>query len=248
MPAATDRILVALEDVAVGYRRPLLTGVNLELRAGQYWGLFGPNGGGKTTLAKTLLAALPPLAGAVRRAPELRVGYVPQLSALNDGLPLTVGQVVLLGSLDRVGGPSVKETLGRVGMDGAAGAPFASLSGGQRQRVLVARALHRVPDLLVLDEPTNGVDLPTRHALMHLFATLNGEGMAVLLVTHHLAEVGHEVGRVLWVDAPQALCLSGLRDVVLGHPALAAAYGGAFATAPGGGVSWQCSEGEVHGV
>ena len=239
-----------MEGASIGYRRPLLSGIAVEIRAGEYWGIFGPNGGGKTTLVKTLLGALAPMAGTVRRRSGVTVGYVPQLTALRDGFPLSVRQVVELGALGMKGLPPAEEALKRLGILELGGEPFRSLSGGQRQRVLVARALHRKPDILVLDEPTNGIDLATRHRLMHLFADLNGGGMTLLLITHHLGEVGSEVGRFLWMDAGDGLFLSGAPEEVLGHPALRGLYGGAFRTVGGisGAVSWTCAEGGEHRV
>jgi ABC-type Mn2+/Zn2+ transport system ATPase subunit len=141
-------------------------------------------------------------------------------------MPLTVRQVIKLGALGLQGLPKVAETLARVGLEGHEESLFASLSGGQRQRVMVARALHRRPRLLILDEPTNGVDLPTRHALMALMRRLHNEGMTLLLVTHLLGEIGPEVGHFLWVDSRENLFLCGRREKVLSDPALEAAYGG----------------------
>lgn len=240
----------SLRGASIGYDRPLLSDITLSVSRGEYWGVFGPNGGGKTTLVKTLLGAIPPLSGEVHRRAGVRVGYVPQLTALRDGFPLSVLQVLELGALDLEGLPPAAEALDRLGIGPLASLPFGALSGGQRQRVLVARALHRGPDVLVLDEPTNGIDLVTRHGLMHLFAELNRDGIALLLITHHLAEVGPEVDRFLWLDAGEGLCIAGGREEVLGHPAMRRAYGGVFRVAEGspGAVSWTCPRGEDHSV
>ncbi len=218
--------LFSFQETAVGYGSPLLQGLDWQVFPGQFWGIFGPNGAGKTTLIKTLLGALKPLGGRVEMRTGVRVGYVPQLSQVRESMPLTVKQVIKLGALGLCGLPPVKATLARVGLEGQENALFASLSGGQRQRVMVARALHRRPELLILDEPTNGVDLPTRHALMALMRRLHKEGMTLLLVTHLLGETGPEVGHFLWVDSRENLCLRGPRDKVLSDPALEAAYGG----------------------
>ncbi len=217
--------LFSLEGAAIGYGRPLLGNISLQVRAGEYWGIFGPNGAGKTTLVKTLLGALAPLSGTLRRAGGLRLGYVPQLSSVRESLPLSVRQVVELGALDLKGCPPVPEVLSRVGLHDLERKPFGALSGGQRQRVMLARALHRRPGVLVLDEPTNGIDLITRHALMELLRDLNREGMAILLVTHLLGEIGAEVKFFLWLDSREGLCLCGRRESVLRDPRLAAAYG-----------------------
>jgi len=218
--------LYEMEGVAIGYGRPLLEDISLTIKAGEYWGIFGPNGAGKTTFVKTLLGVLKPLAGVVRRAPNLRLGYVPQLTAVRDSMPLSVRQVVELGALDLRGLPPVSEALARVGLKDLERERFGDLSGGQRQRLMVARALHRQPHALVLDEPTNGVDLITRHALRDLMRELNAEGVTLLLITHLLGEIGPEVGHFLWLDARQGLCLGGERASVLRSPDLARAYGG----------------------
>jgi ABC-type Mn2+/Zn2+ transport system ATPase subunit len=218
--------LFAFREAAVGYGSPLLRNINWQVDEGQFWGIFGPNGAGKTTLVKTLLGSLKPLGGRVEMRQGVRVGYVPQLSQVRESMPLTVRQVIKLGALGLQGLPKVAETLARVGLEGHEESLFASLSGGQRQRVMVARALHRRPRLLILDEPTNGVDLPTRHALMALMRRLHNEGMTLLLVTHLLGEIGPEVGHFLWVDSRENLFLCGRREKVLSDPALEAAYGG----------------------
>lgn len=217
--------LFVAEGVTLGYRKPLLEGISFSIGRGEYWGIFGPNGAGKTTLIKTLLGVVRPIAGRVFRSPGVHLGYVPQLTTLRESLPLSVRQVVELGALDLAGTHPVSEALDRVGLGHLERAPFASLSGGQRQRVMVARALHRSPDLLVLDEPTNGVDLLTRHALRDLTRELNAEGVAVLLITHLLGEIGPEVTRFLWLDSREGLFLSGRREEVLASPRLAMAYG-----------------------
>ena len=217
--------LFSLEGAAIGYGSPLLSGITLAIRPGDYWGIFGPNGAGKTTLIKTLLGVVRPISGTLRRAEGVRLGYVPQLSSVRESLPLSVRQVVELGALDLKDPLPVQEALSRVGLEDVVRVPFRTLSGGQRQRVMVARALHRRPNVLVLDEPTNGIDLITRHALMRLFQELNGEGMTLLLVTHLMAEIGAEVKRFLWLDSREGLCISGDREEVLRDPRLAKAYG-----------------------
>ena len=243
--------LFSLGGAAIGYRRPLLSDITLSICRGEYWGIFGPNGAGKTTLIKTLLAVIPPLSGRVWRAPGVRLGYVPQLTAVRESLPLSVRQVVELGALDLKALPPVGEALARVGLGELEQEPFMALSGGQRQRVMVARALHRMPDVLVLDEPTNGIDLITRHSLMHLFRDLNHQGMAVLLITHLLGEIGPEVGHFLWLDSREGLCLSGKREAVLQDPRLVSAYGAGLKVMDVQGepvLTWACEEGEVGRV
>lgn len=242
--------LFSLDGAAIGYGAPLLSDISLEIRRGEYWGVFGPNGAGKTTLIKTLLDVQRPLSGTLRRAEGTRLGYVPQLSAVRETLPLSVREVVELGALGLRDPLPLGEALDRVGLSDRSRVLFQDLSGGQRQRVMVARALHRRPDVLVLDEPTNGIDLVTRHALMRLFQELNGEGMTLLLVTHLMGEIGPEVTRFIWLDSREGLCLCGGREEVLSDPRLASAYGGGFRVAEVAGeaiLAWESTGEARHG-
>lgn len=186
-----------LRDVAVGYgTRPVLASIDLEVYPGEFWFFLGPNGEGKTTLLKALLGALRPLRGAVEWHPDFadrrRWGFVPQRCDLNPTLPTTVREFVLLGLVGIQAGAAEKrarleEALAAVGLAGLSGRSYWALSGGQRQRALVARALVRRPSLLVVDEPTTGLDLAAEEALLESLAALNrSQGMTVIFVTHEL--------------------------------------------------------------
>ena len=241
--------LFTARGLAIGYRTPLLSDISFSIGRGEYWGVFGPNGAGKTTLIKTLLGVQRPLAGVLNRAVGLRLGYVPQLTSVRESLPLCVRQVVELGALDLKGLPPVGEALSRVGLKDLRKEPFSALSGGQRQRVMVARALHRRPDVLVLDEPTNGVDLVTRQALRTLMRELNAEGVTVLLITHLLNEIGPEVGHFMWLDAREGLFLAGDRASVLADFRLRQAYGAGLKAVEVAGetvLAWTNGEEATH--
>lgn len=199
-----------LDGAAFGYGgRPLLQGVNLEVHAGELLGIIGPNGSGKTTLIRGILGLIPTLSGTVTR-PERDLGYVPQRESLDAIFPLSVEEVVQMGAYGRLSGlrllskverARADAQLQRVGLKDRAKDPFSRLSGGQRQRVLIARALMSTPRLLVLDEPTSGVDHETELRLLELLRTLCAEdGMGVLLVSHHLALLRQNVTEVLLVD------------------------------------------------
>jgi len=190
--------LVSLREVTLGYgRKVVLRDVTMEIGAGEFWGFVGPNGSGKTTLVRALLGLVKPKRGQILWGKQVRIGYVPQREALDDLLPLTALDIVLLGRI-RKGGflhrfsradlDKVVETMEQVGIADLASLPFRELSGGQKQRVLIARALVTEPELLLLDEPTNGLDLPTEHAIMELLRRIHGErNVTIVFVTHLLS-------------------------------------------------------------
>jgi ABC-type Mn2+/Zn2+ transport system ATPase subunit len=178
-------------------RKEILRDVNFQIGEGEFWFFLGPNGQGKTTLLRSILGMLKPRFGSLWRSPSLvgyeRIGFVPQRCDLNPTLPTTVREFVLMGlvgiacnraeRLDRL-----SWSLEKVGLSDKQNDDYWSLSGGQRQRALVARALVRRPRLLVLDEPTNGLDLPTEASLLGFLASLNErEKLTMVFVTHDLA-------------------------------------------------------------
>jgi ABC-type Mn2+/Zn2+ transport system ATPase subunit len=207
-------LLLRLRDVSLGYEgRPVLEHVDLELAGGEFIALLGPNGAGKTTLFRGIVGLLPVLSGAIDfgfdRATS-PLGYVPQRETLDPTFPLTAYEVVLMGTyarlhpLRRTGRRErslAAECLDLVGLAASAERRFASLSGGQKQRVLIARALAAEPRLLLLDEPTAGVDAEATAAIMDAVSRLNRrEGMTVLLVTHQVRMLGGLVSEALWVE------------------------------------------------
>jgi ABC-type Mn2+/Zn2+ transport system ATPase subunit len=187
--------LVALEGVTFGFtREPVLREVSMTVGAGAFTGVVGPSGSGKTTLLRILLGTAQPQQGTVRRAPGTAVSYVPQLETVNWNFPVTVAECVLMARrqarpvpwASRAERAEVAALLDRLGIGGLAGRHIRELSGGQQQRMFIARALLRQPRLLLLDEPTSGVDVRTRHELLALLAELNQDGLAVVLTTHDL--------------------------------------------------------------
>ena len=194
--------LFAARGLSLGYgESPVLRDVELVVRSGEYWGWIGPNGSGKSTLLRGFLGLLRPLAGALHIAPRLadraRIGYVPQRSELSDALPTTVRELVELGLVrsavpraERV--EALRWALERVGLAGMERRSVWSLSGGQRQRALLARALVRRPELLVLDEPTEGLDVATNDALLETLGALHREARLTLIVVTHRLEIARE--------------------------------------------------------
>jgi ABC-type Mn2+/Zn2+ transport system ATPase subunit len=192
--------LLRLEAADFGYQgRPVVRGASLAVRPGEFVALVGSNGSGKTTLLRGLLGFLPPLAGRRSQRAGLRVGYVPQRETLDPLYPLTAHQVTRLGTWRdlpfwRMAGTRerarAREALVACHADGFASRRYAELSGGQRQRVLLARALATDPELLLLDEPTAGIDPAGEQEILLLLRGLrDARGISVWMVTHHLHTV-----------------------------------------------------------
>ena len=226
--------LVTFDHVTLGYgRRAVLTDISFEIPEGDFLGLVGPNGAGKTTILRALLGSLTPISGTVTRAPTLRFGYVPQRDQVDYSFPLKVLDVVLMGRYDRIGlgrRPTAddrrraQEALEHVGIADLAERRLADLSGGQRQRTLIARALVGEPNVLVLDEPTNGMDLVATTQILGLVRELHDrDGLTVLMVSHALNEVANYVARIALVV--QGGFRIGTTDEILTQQALSEIYG-----------------------
>lgn len=199
--------LVRFREAKLGYgRQVVLSDVTLDILRGDFFGLVGPNGSGKTTLLRCLLGILKPLSGQVTRTAGLRIGYVPQREMLDPLFPLTALDIVLMGRYPRVGllrSPGREDRdfalhcLQQVGLGDFAHRLYRELSGGQRQRVLIARALAVEPNLLVLDEPTNGLDLPTEASVLGLIERFHVQGgLTIVLVSHLLNVVARYAVRI----------------------------------------------------
>jgi len=189
--------LVHFNQLYSGYAGvPVLKAVDFKINRGEFWFFLGPNGSGKTTLLKTLFSELPPLSGTLLKHPSLesgdRVGFVPQRHDLNPALPVTVEEFVEMGLAKvsvkrRTRLAPVHEVLERFGLTEKCNVSFWSLSGGQRQRALLARAMIRDPEILVLDEPTTGLDVESKDRMLgdlqEFHEQKNG---TILLVTHDM--------------------------------------------------------------
>jgi ABC-type Mn2+/Zn2+ transport system ATPase subunit len=229
-----SEVVLEAAGLALGYDGPdVLRDVTLTIRAGEFWFLLGPNGGGKTTLLRAFVGTLPPRAGVLRRDPALagrdQTGYVPQRCDLNPALPTTVREFVVLGTVGlRISrteeAARLAAALEHVGLSDLARRDYWALSGGQRQRALVARALVRRPRLLLLDEPTNHLDLGTEDALLRLLAGLNrDQRVTTVFVTHNVALAARYATHVALVWDGRVL--SGPCQQILGRRDLAEIFG-----------------------
>jgi zinc transport system ATP-binding protein len=202
--------------------RQVLAGVDLDVAAGEIVTLIGPNGAGKTVLLRLALGLEQPDAGTVARRPGLTLGYMPQKIAIDPNLPLDVKRFVgLAGGHSRA---AIADVLGETGVAARIDAPVQALSGGEFQRALLARALLRKPDLLVLDEPAQGVDVTGQDALYDLLArVVAARGCGVLLVSHDLHLVMARADRVVCLNGH--VCCTGKPAALGTDPAFAALFG-----------------------
>lgn len=215
--------LVSLKIVSVSFgQRRVLSEVSLNLKPGKILTLLGPNGAGKSTLVRVVLGLVAPDAGVIVRQDKLRIGYVPQKLHLDATLPLTVSRFLRLRPGTRKA--DILPALKRVQAGHLVEAPLQKLSGGETQRVLLARALLSSPQLLVLDEPTQGVDVNGQVALYDLIDQLRRElNCAVLMVSHDLHLVMAKTDEVLCLN--HHICCSGTPEVVSMHPEFISMFG-----------------------
>lgn len=213
---STDALTIRLDGHEV------LSGVSLAVHAGEIVTILGPNGSGKSTLLRALLGILRPASGSVTRKAGLAIGYVPQKLAVDRSLPMTVRRFLSLPQ--RVTDQDAAAALARVGLPEVAARQMADLSGGQFQRVLLARALLARPDILILDEPTQGLDQPGEAAFYRLIEEVRREtGVAVLMVSHDLHVVMAASDRVICLNGH--VCCEGTPRVVSNAPEYRALFG-----------------------
>ena len=216
--SARAGLSVELRDVAFSYGGvAALSNISFDVHEGEYLGIIGPNGGGKTTLLKIMLGLIKPDTGAVRLLGQAsadfkeryRIGYVPQ-GSLNETFPASVEEIVWSGRTPRMGffsrrqaedREAVARAMEASGVWDVRGRLIRELSGGQRQRVSIARALASEPEILILDEPSTGIDMAAQETFYGFLAKLNRDlGMTIIFVSHDVGVVAREVGTLLCLN------------------------------------------------
>ncbi len=221
--AAADQPLMVAREINVTYGlETVLDHVSATIQTGDFVGIVGPSGAGKTSLLRAMLGIVPVSHGSIERRAGLKVGYVPQIETVDWNFPVTVRDVVLLAAHRSAPRPWIAsslrqradELLEQLGVPGVGNRHIRALSGGQQQRVFLARALFGNPDVLLLDEPTSGVDVKTRHEVLHLLGDLNAAGLAVVLTTHDLNGIAAHLPKLMCInrrvigEGPPALVLT----------------------------------------
>ncbi len=244
--------IIRLQDLDAGYEgRPVISGVSLSVQAGEFVGIVGPSGSGKTTLLRALLGVAGIYSGSAtvdghpvdaRRRPS--VGYVPQVETIDWNFPVTVEEAVLMGRATSSGPwpwprkqdrAEMVALLERLGIAEHRKKHIRNLSGGQQQRVFLARALIRNPRLLLLDEPTSGVDMKTRDDILHLLVDLNRDGVTVIISTHELNALAAHLPRVICIN--RGVVADGRPSDVFTEDVLRKTYGGDLVVVRQGGVT-----------
>lgn len=204
---------ITCQNLSIGYSNITLhQNINFTIPKGSYTCIIGENGAGKSTLIKTILGLTPPLSGSITIAKELKrgdIGYLPQQTQIQKDFPASVYEVVLSGCLNKIGlrpfynkkeKKLANDMLEKLGITNLAKNSYSELSGGQQQRVLLARSLCATNKILLLDEPTAGLDISTTAEFYSLVKTLNQEGITIIMITHNLPDVLQDADHILWVE------------------------------------------------
>jgi len=217
-----NNTLVQVRNVGVQFQQLIvLKNISLDVRRGEIITLIGPNGAGKSTLVRIVLGLLLPQSGSIFQQSKLKIGYMPQKLNIDPVLPLTVARFLnLSGKKPAI----IEQVLEEVGAVTLLKRPLQNISGGEMQRVLLARALLRTPDLLVLDEPIQGVDVAGQYELYELIAKIRFQrGCGILMVSHDLHLVMAATDYVVCLN--QHICCSGHPETVSQHPAYLELFG-----------------------
>lgn len=213
--------LIEAKGIEVSYGdRTVLSGANVSVRPGEIVTLIGPNGAGKTSLVRALLGLVKPTRGEVKRKAGLRIGYMPQRLSIDPALPITVKRFLQLGAPKG----DCEAALVEVSAGHVSDHPMQGISGGELQRVMLARALLREPDLLVLDEPVQGVDITGQAEVYRLIQDIREQrGVGVVMVSHDLHVVMAQTDHVVCLN--HHVCCAGHPEAVSRHPEFVALFG-----------------------
>ncbi len=259
-----DAPVVAFDHVTVRYNgaAPALQDISFTLSRGERVAVVGPNGAGKSTLLKVVAGILAPSSGRAEvygygAGGHICIGYVPQRSNVDWSFPVNVSDVVMMGRVARIGilrqagrhdWERVRDALAEVGMEQFAKRQIGELSGGQQQRVFIARALAQEAELLLMDEPLTGLDIPAQEAIFQILDHLRQQGMTVLVSTHDLQLAAEKFDRLMllkrvlvgWGSPAEVLTPENLQHAYGSHLTMLAGAGGMMA------LSDTCCEGEAH--
>lgn len=219
----SSELLIEARDISLTLQnRPILDHVDISVHRGEIVTLIGPNGAGKSTLVRVILGLLKADSGSVKIAPKTRIGYMPQRLSIDAVMPLTVRRFLTLAQ--RASESKLTEVLDEVGATYLLDSPMQTLSGGETQRVLLARAMLRNPDLLILDEPVQGIDVSGQEELYRLIGTIRKRhGCGILMISHDLHMVMSASDQVLCLN--RHVCCSGNPEVVRDDPSYVALFG-----------------------
>lgn len=207
-----EKVLIQFREVSLGYgKKNVLSGINFSIEKNDFIGIIGANGSGKTTMLKGIVGLLKPLRGKIESNGSLAYGYVPQSNTIDDIFPFTVFEIVKMGlhakapalrRFSKEDKEKINSVLNQTGIETFASIPYRDLSGGLKQRVLIARALVSKPDVLILDEPTNDLDISSEKAIMDLIKNLHdNDKITVIMVSHLINVVINYVKKVGFIDS-----------------------------------------------
>jgi len=235
--------LITCEHVSCTYgNSAVVEDTYLQISRGEFVGIVGPSGSGKTTLLKAIMGTHPAAHGSITVLPHITLGYVPQVETVDWYFPVTVEEVIVMTRSRTTWWPritaderaAVRDVLGKLGIADVAQRHIRELSGGQQQRVFLARAMFRNPDILIMDEPTSGVDVRTRHEILHLLADLHASGLTILLTTHDLNGLAAHLPRLVCFN--KTVIADGNPREVLTSQVLEATYGAPMEVLEHGGM------------